>query len=443
MHSIFSGACKKPSAILHLEDSDDDLRGALKRSFAVLERGLLSHKPNPELDAKFYFLMPLSALELLPFECLHPLLNLYVLLVLLCLLSVSAHEDVNDRLLLALARSLDPSIRSRFHLSSFLDLATVLPWLAKLKYEEGGRYLALAQKFVAAYLVRARTPNVAWASYSECLKRLSAALNDGLADERSATAAITLMEALERPLTSKDLPEDKAKICQRDFRTLARGVLNSLDDCMNLDLKKQYLLMRGLASVFTVWKTALKNIKQKWIGGIHSVATIAVDYLPHPHAIALLTNAFRVRDEIQVGGNEKLIQRLWDVVASLQHPLGDLEDLVKCLVESTDPVTLTENLTKLIVSVENVDAYTLSLGFNNFQAKAEATPSPEDKQGFVFFFKCLVNANLSPESESVREKALERFVMLLQTASMAKDTEALRMSFMNLENTLLHANKVM
>ena len=62
---------------------------------------------SQELDAKFYFLPPIEAFELLPLESVAPPLNLCVLALAAVLLSLSADDDANARLAAVLARSLD------------------------------------------------------------------------------------------------------------------------------------------------------------------------------------------------------------------------------------------------------------------------------------------------------------------------------------------------
>ena len=61
-----------------------------------------------ELDAKFYLVPPITALELLPLESVSPPpLNLCALALAAVLLSLSADDDANARLAAILARSLD------------------------------------------------------------------------------------------------------------------------------------------------------------------------------------------------------------------------------------------------------------------------------------------------------------------------------------------------
>ena len=67
-----------------------------------------------ELDAKFYFLPPIEAFELLPLESVDPSLNLCVLALASVLLSLSADDDANARLAAVLARSLDRDAIQRF-----------------------------------------------------------------------------------------------------------------------------------------------------------------------------------------------------------------------------------------------------------------------------------------------------------------------------------------
>ncbi len=57
---------------------EEKIGAYLKKSFSALESSFLMDPGNPELDLKFYFLLPASVLEALPLEALEGNDNLTV-----------------------------------------------------------------------------------------------------------------------------------------------------------------------------------------------------------------------------------------------------------------------------------------------------------------------------------------------------------------------------
>ncbi len=272
--------------------SEKQLVSKVKKAFHLLECKMTGECTNPELDDKFYFNTPLGALELLPLENLDCVLNSLALLVTFSLLSVSTHEDVNERLFVVLARCLDPTYRQS-DILSYLKGPKIMAWFSKVRYHRQSRHLEMSQAFIAQGIVKSISKFCDEdETFMSSISNLGACLAT-MENERCLSTVVSILEALEKPLIFKDAKEEKLRLCRsllnKYICNLELGIKLLFKDSQTVSMR--YLILRTLTVILNVhenfeksirveeWKTAMNNGLDFALKSLSSESPVPLKYL--------------------------------------------------------------------------------------------------------------------------------------------------------------------
>jgi len=197
----------------------EDLNKLLARSFKGLNNALTEECFNHELDEKAYFNVPLRILECLPLECLENDLNLLASVLTVTLMLVCTHPEANDRLLLVLARCVDPLTRPCW-LLKHVDGGKLMLFLARMRLVHKEDRSNLCSKLIAQNFVKhLKDMDEKWTRTRE---------NVAILANVNVRAAAAAVEALEPVLTHRDASEEKMAIASDIFRRISANFLRNL-----------------------------------------------------------------------------------------------------------------------------------------------------------------------------------------------------------------------
>jgi hypothetical protein len=210
----------------------------------------------------------------------------------LLILSVSADNEANDRLVLIIARSID---RRDCRILVYCDGARLLHWLAMRKSVNADNCEAV-QRSVAASVARFVHEHAEkHKDFQGNMVKLSVALSEM---QEGAVAAVLLMEELEKPLSHRDAKEAKLAACDRHFDNLSSALLKATKK----STKNKDLVMRATSAVISVLynqpSRGNEDKYSKWSDTVRISLDHSLSSGASAHSAAFLRNVVSAHDSL-------------------------------------------------------------------------------------------------------------------------------------------------